>query len=217
MAITPLPTPVPSRADPANFAVRADAFLGALPQFATEANQLADDVNQAHAEVMPAAAGAVQAAQVLNFQGPYNSGTTYAAGETVQSGGLYYVSLQNGNTGNAPQSSPAWWAAVMPMVLPITDLQSGWEIDCEVGVNFKKTVSSSGAFTIANPPASGEYTFFLEVQYSSGTITFFSGYTVDWPESIGGSAPEFVGGRRYKLAATVEDYVVSVIGVSEYD
>lgn len=41
MPITPLPTPVPSSGDPANFDARADAFLGALPTFATEANALA--------------------------------------------------------------------------------------------------------------------------------------------------------------------------------
>lgn len=44
MTITALPTP-PSRNDPSNFATRADAFLGALPTFATEANALASDVN----------------------------------------------------------------------------------------------------------------------------------------------------------------------------
>ena len=44
MAITALPTP-PSRQDSANFAVRADAFLTALPTFATEANALATEVN----------------------------------------------------------------------------------------------------------------------------------------------------------------------------
>ena len=40
--ITALPTP-PSRSDPANFAARGDAFLGALPTFATEANAVADN------------------------------------------------------------------------------------------------------------------------------------------------------------------------------
>ena len=45
MTITALPTPVPSRNDPVNFSVRADAFLGALPTFATEANALATEVN----------------------------------------------------------------------------------------------------------------------------------------------------------------------------
>lgn len=45
MAITALPTP-PSRSDPANFADRGDAFLGALPTFVTEANALATATNQ---------------------------------------------------------------------------------------------------------------------------------------------------------------------------
>lgn len=43
--ITALPTP-PSRQDPDNFAARGDAFMGALPSFATEANTLAAEVNQ---------------------------------------------------------------------------------------------------------------------------------------------------------------------------
>ena len=43
--ITPLPTPVPSRQDPANFSARADAFLAALPTFGTEANAVAAEVN----------------------------------------------------------------------------------------------------------------------------------------------------------------------------
>lgn len=43
--ITPLPTPVPSRQDPANFAARADSFLAALPTFGTEANAVAAEVN----------------------------------------------------------------------------------------------------------------------------------------------------------------------------
>lgn len=40
VGITPLPTP-PSTSDPANFNTRADAFLGALPAFVTEANAYA--------------------------------------------------------------------------------------------------------------------------------------------------------------------------------
>ncbi len=44
MAITPLPTP-PSRSAPVTFSDLADAFLGALPTFATEANELAAAMN----------------------------------------------------------------------------------------------------------------------------------------------------------------------------
>lgn len=58
MPITPLPVP-PSRQDPANFAARGDAFLGALPAFATEANALQADVNAKQS----AAASSASAAQ----------------------------------------------------------------------------------------------------------------------------------------------------------
>ncbi len=44
MAITALPTPVPTRTDAANFNARAEEFLSALPTFATEANILATDL-----------------------------------------------------------------------------------------------------------------------------------------------------------------------------
>ena len=44
MPITALPTP-PSRNDPANFATRADAFMAALPAFATETNATAVEVD----------------------------------------------------------------------------------------------------------------------------------------------------------------------------
>ena len=44
MPITALP-PAPSRADPANFSNKADAWVGAIDLFTTEANALAADVN----------------------------------------------------------------------------------------------------------------------------------------------------------------------------
>lgn len=58
MAITPLPTP-PSREDPTNFATRADAFMAALPDFATETNAVAVEVD---ADRVAAAASASSAA-----------------------------------------------------------------------------------------------------------------------------------------------------------
>ena len=61
MAITLLPTP-PSRQDPANFNVRADEFLGALPTFGTEANSLATDVNNKQVTASNAATTATDAA-----------------------------------------------------------------------------------------------------------------------------------------------------------
>lgn len=59
MAITSLPTP-PSRSDPENFPERADAFMAALPRFATEANALQEHVNEAAAAADQNAAAAAQ-------------------------------------------------------------------------------------------------------------------------------------------------------------
>lgn len=80
--ITALPTPVPQRSDPTNFAPRADLFLAALPTFATETNLVASEVNtnastassQAGIAVSAANAARDAAAQALaaaNFKGEW--------------------------------------------------------------------------------------------------------------------------------------------------
>lgn len=101
MAITALPTP-PSRSDPTNFAARADAFLGALPTFGTEANALAVEVNgYATAASGSASSAATQAGIATTQAGLANtaattaastagatqwvSGTTYSVGQVVWS------------------------------------------------------------------------------------------------------------------------------------
>ncbi len=80
MAITPLPTP-PSRQDPTNFNARADAFLGALPTFATETNATADNVVAKEASAVAAANAAVAVSNTTKWV----SGTTYAEGAAVWS------------------------------------------------------------------------------------------------------------------------------------
>jgi len=82
MAVTPLPIP-PSRADAENFAERADAFLGALPTFATELNVLQVDVNTKQSLTATsetnAAASALASANTADAT-IWVSGTTYAIG-----------------------------------------------------------------------------------------------------------------------------------------
>jgi len=113
MAITPLPTP-PSRDDPANFAARGDTFLGALPDFATEANALAVDVNDDATSAASSALTATGAATTaVNASGAsaWVSGTTYAIGNVVWSPTSYqtYRRKTNGAGITDPVSDTTNW------------------------------------------------------------------------------------------------------------
>jgi len=89
LSITALPTP-PQRSDPANFPARGDAFMAALPTFATEANTLQADVNAKQITASAAATSATtsatnalaseNAAAASSNATIWVSGTTYAVG-----------------------------------------------------------------------------------------------------------------------------------------
>lgn len=82
MPISALPTP-PSRQDPTNFNDRADAFLGALPLFQSEANALQTDVNQKQLDATYSATlAAASELAAANTAGAtiWVSGTTYSIG-----------------------------------------------------------------------------------------------------------------------------------------
>lgn len=110
--ITALPTP-PSRSDPANFATRADSFLGALPTFQSEANALATEAenNAAAAETAAtnAAASAVTAVNAPGTSATSTTSLTIGTGSkslTIQTGKSMVVgmTLKIANT-----SSPTNW------------------------------------------------------------------------------------------------------------
>lgn len=98
MPITALPTP-PSRDDTANFAQRADAFLGALPAFAAETNAVAGEVESDRAAVdaqaalvLPAASAALGAA---NYKGVWSSMSgALAVPSSVYHAGRFWIALE---------------------------------------------------------------------------------------------------------------------------
>ena len=94
MPITALPTP-PSRQDPSNFNDRADAFLGALPTFATEANALQENVNNSETNAVNASNAAISATNITKWI----SGTSYSEGAVVWSpiNGLAYRRMITGS------------------------------------------------------------------------------------------------------------------------
>lgn len=100
MAITSLPTP-PTRSDPVNFNSRADAFLTALPTFATEANTLQADVNAKQTDASNSAAAALAselASAASSTATIWVSGTTYAVGN-VRFSPVNYLSYRRKTAG----------------------------------------------------------------------------------------------------------------------
>src|SRR5262252_9183577 len=53
-------------------------------------------------------------------KGAWASGTTYAQGDEATDAGVLYISLQSGNVGHTPVSSPTWWQPVGGMADPTT-------------------------------------------------------------------------------------------------
>lgn len=123
--ITALPTPVPQRSDPVNFAARADLFLAALPTFATEANTIASEVNsnaatassQAGIAVTAANKAADAASQALaaaNFKGEWSTLTgALNKPACVKHNGRFWLLLNN--LSNVTTSQPgvsADWTSI---------------------------------------------------------------------------------------------------------
>lgn len=66
----------------------------------------------------------------------------------------------------------------------IVSVGTGTSFNCSSGNYFTSTVSGTPTYTVTGVPSGRSYAFVIEVLYSGGTITWFSG--VEWP---GGVAP----------------------------
>lgn len=177
MAITALPTP-PSRSDPLNFADRADAFLGQLPQFATEANALALEVNgyattastaasNASSSASAAAASALTAANAANYKGEWSTLTgALAIPASVSYDGRLYVLKQNiaDVTANTPGVSSVW--------LIVGEYKEPISVSTNTNVLVFKLykVTANCNLTLPASPANGEWIDFVN-NLSTGSFT----------------------------------------------
>lgn len=182
--ITALPTP-PSRQDPTNFNDRADAFLAALPAFATEANAVASETNTASANAVAANQAVIAATNITKWV----SGTTYTNGAVVWSpiNGLAYRRITASGSGTTDPSADSTNYALV----------NGTG---NVDTTSTQTLSNK---TLNNPIISGGYT---EAYFSASAVT---NYTINLSNgsiqsiSITGSVtytfPTPVAGKSFTL------------------
>lgn len=69
---------------------------------------------------------------------------------------------------------------------------TGVDIDCSLGNFFYKDVNGNVTFTNSNVPAAELYSFTLQINYTSGSVTFFVDTWVD-----GTAAPTLAPGESY--------------------
>lgn len=110
--ITPLPNPPSRSQSPETFSTDADVFLGALPEFQTDANAQATYLDALAIAVDVDATVASNAAAVAvgaaNYQGDYNAGTTYQIGQSVSYNSYRWVA-KTINTGITPVAGANWF------------------------------------------------------------------------------------------------------------
>lgn len=169
--ITALPTP-PSRDDSVNFSARADAFVGALPTFGTQANSLATNVYNnaveadadavaADASAVAAAASAAAAATTANVV-LWVSGSTYASGTAVYSpiDFLTYrrTSASPGSSTTDPSADTTRWVQI--------------SISANVANTFTAAQTFPSAGVKINGATSGTVTLTVPAVAGTPTITF---------------------------------------------
>jgi hypothetical protein len=153
MAITPLPTP-PSRNDPANFAARADAFLGALPAFATETNATA---LAADADAAAALASQILAANYAQKNDNYATSTDNSA-----------KSWAIGGTGNGKPAagSAKDWASLL--VDPVAGGEYSAKFQAQASAA-SAVLSNNWATLLGAPVAGGEYSAKFHAQAAAAS------------------------------------------------
>lgn len=124
MSVTLLPTP-PSRSDPTNFPTRADAFLGALPQFAIDVNNTSMAINTSQtAAASSASASAASATSASTSSSNASTSATNAATSATNSANSATASA-NSASAAAASATAATTAQVVGTSSTSVTIQTG--------------------------------------------------------------------------------------------
>lgn len=154
--ITTLPTP-PSRTEPSVFSTRADAFLGALPTFVTEANALSTEVNGLAVQVNQQSLQVADAQAIVGVT-KWIDGNVYTEGNLVWSpadGQTYRCTRNGAPTHTDPSALPAYFAMIVSVK------RSG---------NYDTTLTVTGTTNVTLPTSGIVQAGWSESQRSSNTI-----------------------------------------------
>lgn len=205
--ITALPTP-PSTNDPANFNTRADAFLGQMPTFVTEANALSTEVNGLATQVTAdkgaaaasAATAATKASQAADQVGLAANQVTLAAGQvTLAAAQVTLATTQAGIATTKANDAAAILTQVQNVASGVSFSSTSLTSNA-IAVGTKTWTVSSGESFVEGMPiyavAHGDPTRFMVgvcTAYAGTTLTVAvtqissaTGTISNWDISIGG-------------------------------
>lgn len=77
---------------------------------------------------------------------------------------------------------------------------SALDVDCSTANYFTKTINGNSTFTFSNAPSSRGYTFLLELEHTSGTVTWPT--SVKWPNDV---APTLTTGKTHLFCFATDD------------
>jgi hypothetical protein len=215
MPITALPDP-PSRSSPSTFAAKADALLGALPTFVTEANALQTDVNSKQSTTSAAAATATTQAGIATTQAGIAT-TKASEASTSASNALVSETALKSRWLTAKASDPALDDAGNALVAGIAYFNTNLlRVRIYNGSAWQDAVGSTTAdFTVVRElktATAGQTLFNLTNSYSVGTnsiMLYLNGVRLmpsDYTETSSNSV-------TLAVAANLNDELLVEIGV----